>query len=85
MVECQCECAAGMGPEAHCKHVAVTLYAIIQADKGIMGTLMCTGRKLCDFLVWTFDDCVNIRIPRGDTFIEEMKETCLQRACSNNC
>ena len=22
VVECQCECAAGMGPEAHCKHIA---------------------------------------------------------------
>ena len=38
VVECQCQCAAGMGPEAHCKHVAVTLYAITQADKGTMET-----------------------------------------------
>lgn len=26
--EAQCECGAGQGPTAHCKHVATTLYAI---------------------------------------------------------
>ncbi|XP_041374757.1 uncharacterized protein LOC121387645 [Gigantopelta aegis] len=28
--ECQCECGAGMGPEAHCKHVCTLLYAMSQ-------------------------------------------------------
>jgi hypothetical protein len=27
ILEAQCECAAGMGPQAHCKHVCATLYA----------------------------------------------------------
>lgn len=33
--ECQCECGAGQGPTAHCKHVGSTLYAIhrFQSDK----------------------------------------------------
>lgn len=28
ITECQCECAAGMGPEAHCKHVATVLLCL---------------------------------------------------------
>ncbi|KAL5011953.1 hypothetical protein ScPMuIL_010504 [Solemya velum] len=28
VVECQCECAAGMGPKAHCKHVCAVLYGL---------------------------------------------------------
>lgn len=28
IVECQCECAAGMGPNAHCKHVCAVLLAL---------------------------------------------------------
>lgn len=31
--ECQCECAAGMGPDAHCKHVACVLFGITQFCK----------------------------------------------------
>lgn len=27
IIETQCECGAGMGPQAHCKHVCCTLYA----------------------------------------------------------
>lgn len=27
VLKCQCECAAGMGPFAHCKHVSTALYA----------------------------------------------------------
>ena len=25
---CQCDCGAGMGPHAHCKHVACVLYVL---------------------------------------------------------
>jgi hypothetical protein len=28
VAECQCECGAGMGPTAHCKHVAMILYGL---------------------------------------------------------
>lgn len=35
--ECQCECGAGMGPGAHCKHVAVILYALTEFSR--TGTL----------------------------------------------
>jgi len=28
IIECQCECAAGVGPSAHCKHVCAILYAV---------------------------------------------------------
>jgi len=30
VVEAQCECGAGQGPSAHCKHVACVLYAAEQ-------------------------------------------------------
>ena len=42
LVECQCEYAARMGPEAHCQHVAVTLHALTQAGKGIITMETCT-------------------------------------------
>lgn len=28
ITECQCECAAGMGPTAHCKHICALLYGL---------------------------------------------------------
>ena len=28
VVQCQCECAAGMGPSATCKHVCTVLFAL---------------------------------------------------------
>ncbi len=34
--ECQCECAAGMGPEPYCKHVGLVLYALTKAKDGII-------------------------------------------------
>jgi len=30
VLQCQCECGAGMGPEAHCKHVCALLYVVYQ-------------------------------------------------------
>ncbi len=33
--ECQCECAVGMGPSAHCKHVCACLYGLCQFSCGI--------------------------------------------------
>ena len=33
VLETQCECAAGMGPQAHCKHVCATLYGAAMFSK----------------------------------------------------
>ena len=38
--EAQCECGAGQGPTAHCKHVAAVLYAAVQFST--------TGQVLCE-------------------------------------
>jgi hypothetical protein len=42
--ECQCECGAGMGPEAHCKHVQAVLWALIRfsSSKDIVTIQTCT-------------------------------------------
>lgn len=42
--ECQCECGAGMGPEAHCKHVCVILFGLMQftLTKSILIQQTCT-------------------------------------------
>jgi hypothetical protein len=40
--EAQCECSAGTGPQAHCKHVAVTLFALIHTKDGILTKDTCT-------------------------------------------
>ena len=34
--EAQCECTAGMAPDAHCKHVAVVLFALSKGRQGIL-------------------------------------------------
>ena len=39
---CQCECGAGEGPEAHCKHVALVLYALTHIRTGIITKQTCT-------------------------------------------
>ncbi|KAK6171765.1 hypothetical protein SNE40_018198 [Patella caerulea] len=37
--ECQCDCGAGMGPEAHCKHVNAVLYALFKfSTSGVIMT-----------------------------------------------
>ena len=36
--ESQCECGEGMGPEAHCKHVCVILYALTTDAEGTIGS-----------------------------------------------
>ena len=41
----------------------------------VMGTLFCTDRKWCDFVVWTFKDMKVIRIERDESFIVEMKQS----------
>lgn len=38
--EAQCECGAGQGPTAHCKHVACVLFAGVQ--------FLATGQVLCE-------------------------------------
>ena len=30
IIACQCDCTAGMGPEAHCKHIRTVLYGLLQ-------------------------------------------------------
>ena len=42
--EAQCECGAGQGPSAHCKHVTTTLYALhrLTIDGSLVTELTCT-------------------------------------------
>ena len=40
--ESQCDCAAGMGPEAHCKHVCVVLITLTRVKGGIICLETCT-------------------------------------------
>jgi len=40
--ESQCECTAGAGPYAHCKHVALVLFAVSKAKEGILTKETCT-------------------------------------------
>ena len=42
VVASQCECGAGEGPEGHCKHVAVVLYALTHTKEGIITKQTCT-------------------------------------------
>ena len=44
IVEAQCECAAGMGPHAHCKHVCTALYgaAMFSSKKVVKTEETCT-------------------------------------------
>jgi len=43
---CQCECAAGMGPYAHCKHIRALLYALLEFRNGkdLCLELTCTDK-----------------------------------------
>jgi hypothetical protein len=48
--ECQCECAAGMGPHAHCKHVVALLYGLVKfSDGGQFQTAKTCTEKLQTF------------------------------------
>lgn len=40
--ECQCQCKAGTGPNAHCKHVGLVYYATTKVREGIMTKETCT-------------------------------------------
>ncbi len=44
--ECQCECAVGTGPDAHCKHVQCLLYGLVQfgSKNEILTRQTCTQR-----------------------------------------
>ena len=46
IIECQCECAAGMGPSAHCKHVCCMLLALhgFSSNGEILTEETCTQR-----------------------------------------
>ena len=54
------------GPEG------LTLQSSHQYYCQVMGTLFCTGREWCDFVVWTYKDMKIIRIPRDNDFIADM-------------
>lgn len=38
----QCECAAGQGPEAHCKHIVIVYYSLTKVKEGVLTELTCT-------------------------------------------
>lgn len=40
--ECQCQCASGTGPSAHCKHVGLVYYALTKVKQGIVTKETCT-------------------------------------------
>ena len=42
VIACQCECGAGEGPEAHCKHIALVLFALTKVKEGILTKQTCT-------------------------------------------
>ena len=44
VIECQCECAAGMGPSAHCKHVRCVLFGLydFSQNKSFVVLTTCT-------------------------------------------
>ena len=48
--ECQCDCGAGMGPDAHCKHICATFYAAIEfTNTGILRVHETCTSKLMTF------------------------------------
>ena len=51
IMESQCECAVGMGPEAHCIHVGLVLYALTHAGDGII------TKETCTQVLQTFYQC----------------------------
>lgn len=50
LLECQCDCGAGMGPEAHCKHVCLVIYALVKFTQ----SKHITVRKTCTEMLQTF-------------------------------
>lgn len=53
VVECQCECAVGMGPTAHCKHVSALLYGLTQISLGNSVVL----HETCTQKLQSFNKC----------------------------
>jgi hypothetical protein len=53
IVECQCECAVGMGPTAHCKHVCALFYGLSQISMGNCVVL----HETCTQKLQTFNKC----------------------------
>lgn len=53
VVEAQCECGAGQGPTAHCKHVVALLYGLSQfcLNGKLITELSCTQVSDHTFLV----------------------------------
>ena len=40
----------------------------------VMGALLCTERKWCDFVVWTFKDMKVVRVFKNEQFMSNVKE-----------
>lgn len=53
VLEAQCECGAGLGPNAHCKHVMCILYGLMEFSK--VGSLMV--HETCTERLQTFNKC----------------------------
>ena len=57
VVEAQCECGAGQGPSAHCKHVTCVLYAAEQfcsSGQTPLCEITCTQVRNCKLIVVNF-------------------------------
>lgn len=48
IAEAQCECSAGQGPSAHCKHIGTVLYGIHQfhTNRTLLTETTCTQVRL---------------------------------------
>ncbi|XP_041363632.1 uncharacterized protein LOC121379200 [Gigantopelta aegis] len=72
--ETQCECAAGMGPNAHCKHVCTVLYAvnIFCSTKTVITEETCTQKLQtfhhCKKFVGSPLKAKQMNLPRADEF-----------------
>ena len=57
ITECQCECGAGQGPDAHCKHVGLTLhgYSKLFTEKEVLTELTCTQVLLHTTKTWNIE------------------------------
>ena len=44
VMQAQCECAVGQRPDAHCKHVTCTIFALVKfkKEKAVLTELTCT-------------------------------------------
>ena len=58
VTEAQCECGAGQGPTAHCKHVTVVLLGIVRfRDDGIKYLQEATCTQVCIIVYFKRQRC----------------------------